>query len=114
MTTATSASPTASSAWTTANSPPHPPTMPAPPPDPWFPLARPNPAARLRLVCLPFAGGGASVFRQWPDGLPLDVDVLAAQPPGRESRFREPACTHMDRLVAALADAAGPRLDRPY
>jgi medium-chain acyl-[acyl-carrier-protein] hydrolase len=88
--------------------------MPAPPYDPWFPLARPNPGARLRLFCLPFAGGGASVYRGWQDALPLDIDVWAAQLPGRESRYREPAYTRMAPLISDLAAAVRTHLDRPY
>jgi medium-chain acyl-[acyl-carrier-protein] hydrolase len=83
-------------------------------PDPWFPFVRPNPGARLRLFCFPFAGGGASVFREWSDGLPIDVDVWATQLPGRETRYRQPAYVRMDRLVANLAAAVHPHLDRPF
>jgi medium-chain acyl-[acyl-carrier-protein] hydrolase len=83
--------------------------------NPWFPFARPRAAAaRLRLVCLPFAGGGASAYRLWAESWPRDVDVLAAQFPGRETRFREPAFTRMGPLVEALAAAARPWLDRPF
>jgi len=52
----------------------------------WFPFRRPNPAARVRLLCLPFAGGGASSYRIWPNYLPLTVEVCAAQPPGGPGR----------------------------
>jgi len=88
--------------------------MPAPPFDPWFPFVRPKPAARLRLFCLPYAGGGAAAYRGWPEELPLDVDAWPVQLPGRESRFLEPAYTSMDRLIPDLATAIRPRLDRPY
>jgi medium-chain acyl-[acyl-carrier-protein] hydrolase len=84
------------------------------PSEPWLPFARPDPTARLRLFCLPFAGGGATVFRSWSQGLPPTVQVCAVQPPGRETRFREPAFTRMPPLVAALADALGPHLGRPF
>src|SRR4051812_38568638 len=83
-------------------------------PDPWLPFTRPNPAARLRLFCFPFAGGGASAFRLWSQGLPLTVDVCPVQPPGRETRFREPAYTRLPPLVTALADALRPHFDRPF
>ncbi|HEX4591042.1 MAG TPA: thioesterase domain-containing protein, partial [Gemmataceae bacterium] len=56
----------------------------------WLPYRRANPAARVRLACLPFAGGGAGAYRTWADDLPLTVEVCAVQPPGRETRFREP------------------------
>jgi medium-chain acyl-[acyl-carrier-protein] hydrolase len=85
-----------------------------PSPDPWLPFVRPNPSARLRLFCLPFAGGGAAVFRGWADGLPASVQVCAVQPPGRETRYREPAYDRLAPLIVALADALRPYLDRPY
>jgi medium-chain acyl-[acyl-carrier-protein] hydrolase len=87
----------------------------SPPPalDVWLPYRRPNPAARVRLICLPFAGGGASAFRSWPDSLPLTVDVCAVQPPGRETRFREPPYNRLRPLVTALADALAPLFDIP-
>jgi surfactin synthase thioesterase subunit len=43
----------------------------------------------VALVCLPFAGGGASFFRAWRD-LPVDgLTVVPIQLPGREERFAE-------------------------
>jgi medium-chain acyl-[acyl-carrier-protein] hydrolase len=43
-----------------------------------------NPA--MRLFCISYAGGGASVFRSWSDRLPDCVEVCAVQLAGRESR----------------------------
>lgn len=80
----------------------------------WLVRPRPNPSARLRLVCIPFAGAGASVYRLWPEGLPRDVEVCAVQPPGRETRFREPAHARIDPLVDELTEVLEPALDRPY
>ena len=48
-----------------------------------------RPAADLRLVCFPHAGGGASAFWRWPRLLPPQVEVLAVQYPGRQDRFAE-------------------------
>jgi surfactin synthase thioesterase subunit len=87
--------------------------MPTPaPPTPWI-SKKARPAARLRLFCFPFSGGGASAFRGWADALPT-VEVCAVQPPGRESRLREPAFTRMDPLVAALTEAVRPHLEGPF
>ncbi len=79
-------------------------------------LIRPRPVAdaRLRLFCLPFAGGGASVYRLWPAGLPGWAEVCAVQPPGRETRFREPAHQRIGPLVAELVECMEPLLDRPF
>lgn len=80
---------------------------------PWFNCAKPDPHARLRLFCFPYAGGGASIYRGWENYVPPGVEVLAVQPPGRGSRFREPALDRMESLVAALANAIQPFLDAP-
>ena len=68
----------------------------------------------LRLFCLPYAGGSASVFRDWPDRLPKSVEVCAIQLPGRETRLSEPAFTRLHPLVQELAQALLPSLDRPF
>ncbi|KIG11692.1 Thioesterase [Enhygromyxa salina] len=68
----------------------------------------------MRLFCIPFAGGAASVFRTWGDALPADIEVCAVQLPGRERRLREPLYQAMQPLARALVDAVGPSLDRPF
>jgi len=59
---------------------------------------------RRRLFCLPYAGGGAGVFRHWASSpaFPDDVELVAAQLPGRESRVREPALDAIEAIVAAV------------
>jgi medium-chain acyl-[acyl-carrier-protein] hydrolase len=83
-------------------------------PDPWMIYPRPNPAARLRLFCFPYAGGRASMFRHWPEALPPSVDVGLVQLPGRETRLGEPPFTRLEPLVRALAEALRPHLNRPF
>jgi pyochelin biosynthesis protein PchC len=75
---------------------------------------QPRPAARLQLVCLPHAGGGASFYRTWLTLLPPDVELLAVQYPGREDRWSDPMTDRMDELVSAIADDLAAELDRPY
>ncbi len=82
--------------------------------DAWIVRYRPNEQARLRLFCIPYAGGGASMFRPWLDGLPADIEVCGIQLPGREARLGELACTRITPLIQALADAILPYLDRPF
>ncbi|HKD74923.1 MAG TPA: thioesterase domain-containing protein, partial [Ktedonobacterales bacterium] len=72
---------------------------------PWLIWPKPNPQARVRLFCFPYAGGGASLFRAWPDELSRDIEVCAIQPPGRENRFREPRYTSLSSLVPDLGTA---------
>src|SRR5258708_4217985 len=75
---------------------------------------RPDPAARLRLFCLPHAGGGASVFHPWSRILPREIQVCPIQLPGRENRLRERPATDLTVLVRQLADAVAPYLDLPF
>ncbi|MZE55068.1 hypothetical protein GTY86_28075, partial [Streptomyces sp. SID5770] len=57
---------------------------------PWVRRAARPGRPRLRLLCFPYAGMGASLYRSWPGLLPEDVEVVAVQPPGREDRARDP------------------------
>ena len=68
---------------------------------------------RLRLVCLPHAGGTAASFRGWASRLPPDVEVLAVRYPGRQERFDEPCIDSMDELADGVIRALAPYLDRP-
>jgi medium-chain acyl-[acyl-carrier-protein] hydrolase len=82
--------------------------------NPWLLCFAPRPAARLRLFCFSYAGAGGAMYRTWLDALPPSIELCAVQLPGRENRFREPACTSMPRLIDALVPALAPALDRPY
>jgi medium-chain acyl-[acyl-carrier-protein] hydrolase len=82
--------------------------------DRWIMRPRRLPGARLRLFCLPHAGGGASMFREWAQHLPEVIEVCPIQLPGRETRIREKALDELEPLVRALTDAVTPWLDRPY
>jgi len=84
-------------------------------PSPWIAYRVPRPAARVRLVCFPYAGGAASLYRGWAEALPPDVELLSVQPPGRESRLREPPLRDMDPFVEAADSDLAAELDRgPY
>lgn len=80
----------------------------------WVTSFQPNPRARLRLFCFPYAGGGSHIFRQWPAGLPADVELCAVQLPGRGRRVRETPFKSMQPLVETLAEVLPPFFDRPF
>lgn len=82
--------------------------------EPWIPSFRPNPQARLRLFCFPYAGGGASAFHGWSNALPRGIQVCPVQLPGHENRLREPYFTRLMPLVQAVAQALTPYLDMPF
>jgi medium-chain acyl-[acyl-carrier-protein] hydrolase len=71
------------------------------------------PAARARLVCFPYAGAGAAIFRAWPGEVLGPVHVLAAQLPGREDRLSEPPFRRIAPLIDRIWSAALPYLDMP-
>lgn len=80
----------------------------------WVMRARPNPSARMRLFCFPYAGGGASVYRAWANTLPPELEVCAVQLPGRENRLVEPLFERAAPLVDTLAEVLEPYLDMPF
>lgn len=55
------------------------------------------------LYCLPFAGGGASAFRNWQARLPDNIKVCAVQLPGREERIKEEPYLNMESLADDLS-----------
>ncbi len=81
---------------------------------PWLAYRRPNPQARLRLFCLPYAGGGATIYRAWSNYLPALIEVCPVQLPGRENRIREAPFTKLVPLIKELTAALQPFLDIPF
>ncbi|MEZ4241062.1 MAG: alpha/beta fold hydrolase [Myxococcota bacterium] len=73
---------------------------------PW--LRAIDPEAPLRLICLPYAGGGTADFRPWREALRPDVDLCPVVLPGREARLSEPPTTDLVALAEALAAALRP------
>lgn len=82
--------------------------------DRWFFSRRNRPGTAARLVCLPYAGGAASVYRAWEHLAPPHVEVCAAELPGRGARMAEEPFHRLSPLVRALGDAVEPLLDRPF
>jgi surfactin synthase thioesterase subunit len=80
----------------------------------WLPPALLQTSARIRLFCLPYAGGGAAIYRTWAAAMPPHIQVCPVQLPGRENRFAEPLYKSTVTLVPPLTEALRPFLDRPY
>ncbi|HEX8055009.1 MAG TPA: thioesterase domain-containing protein, partial [Thermoleophilaceae bacterium] len=70
---------------------------------PWVVRFDPRPTAAVRLICLPHAGAGASMYLRWSRALPDWVEVVAVQLSGRETRRREPLRHAAGELVEDLA-----------
>ena len=80
----------------------------------WIKIYAEKPDCAYRLFCFPYAGSGASVFREWADFVPADVEVCAVQPPGRESRFSDPPIADLQEFVNAILPEIMPFLDKPF
>jgi medium-chain acyl-[acyl-carrier-protein] hydrolase len=79
---------------------------------------KPNPDARLRLYCFPFAGAGTWAYTSWVDELPTDIqretELWSVNLPGRKSGRNESPFTALPPLIEALTPAVGPHLKAPY
>lgn len=56
----------------------------------------------ITLICLPFAGGAASAYRDWNSLLPSWISLHAIELPGHGARRLEPALQHWPMLTDAL------------
>lgn len=76
-------------------------------------LRQPPDDARRLLFCFPYAGVGASSYRQWPKTI-AGTWICPLQPPGRENRLREPPHRTHRAFADDLIDAIAGYLDRPF
>jgi surfactin synthase thioesterase subunit len=68
----------------------------------------------MKLLCVPHAGRGASLFYPWASRLPEWVELSAIQLPGREARMSEPPLTRLGDILEGLLAEIPQKLDRPY
>ncbi len=80
----------------------------------WIVIPKRRTSPRLRVFCIPYAGGSSTVFRSWSEAFGLDVESAFIQLPGRGSRFRETPLTRIHAAVEMLSSAIEPFLDCPY
>jgi surfactin synthase thioesterase subunit len=73
----------------------------------------PRDDAHVRLVCVPYAGGGPAAFRRWPDVLGDAIEVWTTTLPGRGGRVREPFATEWAPLTSGLADSIAEHVREP-
>ena len=80
---------------------------------PWIVSFPADPGARVRLICFPYAGGGASAYYPWARALAPDTAIHAVQLPGRESRIRESPARVLTDIVDPVAAEIEQLADRP-
>lgn len=84
------------------------------PPSAWLAVSRRARAPAIRLICLPYLGGGAAVYRGWPEAFAPAVEVLPVELPGHGARVREASLTSVAAMVEALLDALEREFAEPY
>ncbi|HEU4628273.1 MAG TPA: alpha/beta fold hydrolase [Gemmatimonadaceae bacterium] len=66
------------------------------------------------MLCLPYAGGGVSVFHGWSDALPAGLALWPVQLPGREDRIGDAPFSRIGPLVEALGDVVHAHVRQPF
>lgn len=79
----------------------------------WLPSAPTWRPGCVRLICFPFAGAGASVYRAWSNLLPPEFLVSPVQLKGREERWNEAPHRTIAEIVAELGPALADMCDVP-
>ena len=80
----------------------------------WLVTLRPGRPARMRLICFPYAGAGASIFRNWAGHIPEDIEICSAQLPGKGIRLGEPPLRRLPVVAAGLAGILASPTTQPY
>lgn len=70
-------------------------------------------SAYARLICFPYAGGGAGVYQSWQKYLPEQLDLCRCLLPGREMRLSEAPISSLSELIAELEVHILPLLNKP-
>ncbi|WP_431044262.1 thioesterase II family protein [Streptomyces sp. P1-3] len=79
----------------------------------WVRRFHPSEESRLRLVCLPHAGGSAPFYFPMSQALSPAIDVLSVQYPGRQDRRMDPRIENIPEYADAIAAEIKPWLDLP-
>lgn len=59
---------------------------------------------KMKLVCLPYAGGSAMMYGRWRGKLGKDIEILQLELPGRGLRFKDKNAQNMEELTEDLAE----------
>lgn len=80
----------------------------------WYLKYENKPHAPIRLFCFHHSGGGASVYHPWLKLLSPNIEMIAIQLPGRESRFTEPLTNNLNEIVEKLTEHFNFYKGKPY
>lgn len=60
--------------------------------------------AKYKLLCIPYAGAGASKFSGWQKAIGNNIEILPVQLPGRENRIQEQCMTDCEKVVECIIE----------
>lgn len=69
---------------------------------------------RLRVFCLPYAGGSSILYETWRRRAPAQLEICPVELPGRGRRLRERALTSIDELAADVTSTIAGRARPPF
>lgn len=65
---------------------------------------------KKRLICLPYAGAGTSIFKDWGE-YTEKLQIIPTQLPGREKRFSEKCVSKITEAIEDISSQVLPQLD---
>ena len=80
----------------------------------WFSRSKRRESPKLRLFCLPHAGGGTVLYNRWTSFLPPSIELIALKLPGREDRLDEKPYEELDQLANELVEPLAPLVAEPF
>jgi amino acid adenylation domain-containing protein len=80
----------------------------------WLPFHKHTDTARVRLFCLPHAGGTAAGYRSLARLVPPHIEVCPVELPGRATRRDDPLARRLVPLARQFADVIGGITDLPF
>lgn len=69
----------------------------------WISFRKKQVSPEAYLICIPFAGGGASQFATWQKIIGSRIEILPVQLPAREDRYGECAITDINEAVKNIS-----------
>jgi surfactin synthase thioesterase subunit len=67
----------------------------------------------MRILFFPYACGGASIYRNWHQFFPSEIEVIPIQLPGRENRISEKPYSSLTELTEQLFETFKPLFNKP-
>lgn len=70
---------------------------------------------KIKLFCLPYAGGSATMYEKWRRSLHPSIELIAVEYAGRGKRFSEPLCPNLEETIDDLCSIIEKEIDEtPY